>query len=238
MIKMKIFLVLAAIFSINYVYAQSNVFPNSGNVGIGNASPVEKLQVRGNVRFDRLTGGNNFTLFHSDSGGNYITTDDPGTNQKNLYIRVAPTGDDQLNRNIYLQAGKVNGAFQTRMAILGNGNVGLGINNPTDRLAVNGNIRAKEIKVETANWPDYVFEEDYQMPSLTETEAFIKKHKHLPGMPNKEQVAAEGISLGEMNRKLLEKVEELTLHLIREQEARIALTNEVQVLKKQMNNHD
>ena len=95
------------------------------------------------------------------------------------------------------------------------GNVGIGTATPSEKLSVNGNIRAKEIKVETANWPDYVFAKDYQLQPLTEVEAFINKNQHLPGLPNKEAVAAEGVNLGEMNRKLLEKVEELTLHIIR-----------------------
>jgi len=125
-------------------------------------------------------------------------------------------------------------AYKTKMPgqllagdIIASGNVGIGTNTPAEKLSVNGNIRAKEIKVEAANWPDYVFEKDYQMPSLTETEAFINEHKHLPGMPNKDQVAAEGISLGEMNRKLLEKVEELTLLLIEKEK-------EISLLKIQM----
>ncbi len=95
------------------------------------------------------------------------------------------------------------------------GNLGIGIATPTEKLAVNGNIRAKEIKVEAANWPDYVFADDYQLPALDETEAYIKANRRLPGMPSAEEVESDGISLGEMNRKLLEKVEELTLHLIK-----------------------
>jgi len=186
------------------------------------------------------------------AGGGYTSSQDGGAFQ--LYIPYSSTFGGvapQIRMGKYNNQGWTSWAtfftsanansatanWQAKLLIV-HDKVGIGTLTPAEKLSVNGNIRAKEIKVETANWPDYVFEEDYQMPSLTETEAFIKKHKHLPGMPNKEQVAAEGISLGEMNRKLLEKVEELTLHLIREQEARIALTNEVQVLKKQMNNHD
>lgn len=94
------------------------------------------------------------------------------------------------------------------------GNVGIGKTNATEKLEVNGNIRAKEIKVETANWPDYVFHEEYELPSLKETETFIREHKHLPNIPKAGEIEANGIALGEMNRLLLEKVEELTLHLI------------------------
>lgn len=95
---------------------------------------------------------------------------------------------------------------------------------------VKGRVRATEVKVESsASWPDYVFEEGYKMKSLSETEAFIKTNKHLPGIPNQKQVEEEGVNLGEMNRKLLEKVEELTLHLIEKEK-------EVSEIKRQLMN--
>jgi len=95
-----------------------------------------------------------------------------------------------------------------------NGNVGIGTLDPKERLSVNGKIRAQEIKVETANWPDYVFTKDYQLPSLSETEDHIKEKGHLPGIPSAEEVKTNGVDLGEMNAKLLKKIEELTLYLI------------------------
>ncbi|TKC04716.1 hypothetical protein FA048_18695 [Pedobacter polaris] len=93
-------------------------------------------------------------------------------------------------------------------------NVGIGTTTPKEKLSVNGKIRAHEIKVETANWPDYVFEDDYKIASLTEIEKYIKQNKHLPEMPSAKEVEANGLQLGEMNKLLLKKVEELTLHLI------------------------
>lgn len=99
------------------------------------------------------------------------------------------------------------------------GNVGIGTTNPTYPLAVNGTIRAKEIIVETG-WADFVFDEDYQLPSLAEVERHIKAEKHLPGIPSAAKVAADGVSVGEMQAKLLQKIEELTLHQI-EQEKRL-----------------
>lgn len=95
-----------------------------------------------------------------------------------------------------------------------NGRVGIGTTTPREHLSVNGNIRAKEVKVEAANWPDYVFLPDYPLIPLPALEAYIDEHGHLPGIPTADEVAADGIGLAEMNRKLLEKVEELTLHLI------------------------
>ena len=95
-----------------------------------------------------------------------------------------------------------------------NGNVGIGTVSPSAKLSVNGNIRAKEIKVETASWPDYVFTREYILPSLAETEKHIKEKGHLSGIPSAKEAEANGIDLGEMNAKLLQKIEELTLHLI------------------------
>mgnify|MGYP000728305454 CR=1 FL=1 len=65
-----------------------------------------------------------------------------------------------------------------------------------------------------ANWPDYVFRDEYKLPSLSSIKAYIEKHKHLSGLPSATEVAAKGLDIPETNRKLLEKVEELTLHLL------------------------
>ena len=80
-------------------------------------------------------------------------------------------------------------------------------------LAVNGKIRAKEVKVES-DWADFVFEDDYKLRSLSELETFIQKNKHLPEIPTEGEVKKDGISVGEMNAKLLQKIEELSLYLI------------------------
>lgn len=92
--------------------------------------------------------------------------------------------------------------------------VGIGTATPKERLSVNGKIRAHEVKVEADNWPDYVFTEGYKSLSLAALAAFIDQNGHLPGVPDAKLVAKDGIALGEMNKILLEKIEELTLHLI------------------------
>ncbi|WP_108802600.1 hypothetical protein [Aquimarina sp. Aq107] len=100
------------------------------------------------------------------------------------------------------------------------GFVGIGTTNSSGfKLAVNGNIRAKEIKVET-NWADYVFKKDYNLPTLQQVEDHIIEKGHLINIPSAAEVEKNGIQLGEMNAKLLEKIEELTLYTI-EQEKRI-----------------
>lgn len=83
------------------------------------------------------------------------------------------------------------------------------------KLAVRGNILAENIKLNPQiAWPDYVFEKDYPLRSLSSLEQFLFKNKHLPEMPSAEEVQKEGLDIAEMNAKLLKKVEELTLYLI------------------------
>jgi len=106
------------------------------------------------------------------------------------------------------------GLYSTELTISGKGDVGIGTTTPHEKLSVNGKIRAHEIKVETTSWPDYVFEEGYKVEKLEELESYIKTNKRLPEMPSAKEVAENGVQLGEMNKLLLKKVEELTLHLI------------------------
>lgn len=84
-------------------------------------------------------------------------------------------------------------------------------------MAVNGEILAKSVRVNTGSeyWPDYVFSSDYELMSLDDLENYIEDNKHLPGIISAEEVGSQGdVDLGEMNVKLLEKIEELTLYII------------------------
>lgn len=115
-------------------------------------------------------------------------------------------GGKSVTGTVYTQGGGLN-----YMA----GKLGLGtLDTKGYRLAVNGNILASEIVVDSGIWPDYVFQDDYRMMGLPELESYIKENKHLPDMPSAKKAEKDGIDLGEMNRLLLKKVEELTLHVI------------------------
>ncbi len=104
------------------------------------------------------------------------------------------------------------------------GNVGIGTADPgTYRLAVNGNIHAKEVKVDMTGWADYVFADGYRLPSLEEVKKHIEEKGHLINVPSAKEVEANGIGLGEMDRLLLEKIEELTLYIIQQEKRIIAL---------------
>ncbi len=126
------------------------------------------------------------------------------------------------------------------------GKVGIGTTDTKGfNLAVNGKIRTQEIRVENANWPDFVFEKSYSLPTLKETEKYIKDKGHLPGIPSAEEVKTNGIDLGEMNAKLLQKIEELTLHLINQNKEIIELRQgvkqqdiKINLILKKLNNHN
>lgn len=112
------------------------------------------------------------------------------------------------------------------------GKVGIGVTTVTEALEVNGNIRSREVKVEAAPWPDYVFSEDYPLLSLEHTENFIRENGRLPDIPSANEVAENGIPLGEMNANLLKKIEELTLYLIEQNKTIMAQESQMQVFKE------
>ncbi|PWV56691.1 hypothetical protein [Chitinophaga sp. S165] len=106
------------------------------------------------------------------------------------------------------------------------GFVGIGTTDPKARLAVNGDIYARAVKVTPDNWPDFVFESSYELPSLQELEQFITLHRHLPGIPSAKEVSEQGLDLGQNEARLLQKIEEMTLYLI-EQNKKIASQDEI-----------
>lgn len=88
-------------------------------------------------------------------------------------------------------------------------------------LAVDGTIYAREIIVTSEGWADFVFDDDYDLMPLSEVEAAIQAQGHLPGVPSEAEIVEQGIDLADMNRTLMQKVEELTLYTI-EQDKRIS----------------
>ncbi len=116
------------------------------------------------------------------------------------------------------------------------GSVGIGTTTPgTYKLAVNGHIRAKEIVVEQANWPDYVFSDEHTLPSLEEVEKHIEENGHLINIPSAGEVHLNGIEVGEMNRLLLEKIEELTLYILAQDKMNKTLKTGLSELQNEVN---
>lgn len=143
--------------------------------------------------------------------------DDSGT--RRTIFRFKTSGD-----NIFEMRGWSDGAQSDlwfgdqnndKFFISSTGNVGIGTANPDEALTVKGKIHAEEVIVNlNVPGPDYVFEEDYDLPTLDELESFITANKHLPEVPSAAEMEEEGIVLGDMNMLLLKKIEELTLYAI------------------------
>ncbi|WP_343701499.1 hypothetical protein [Chitinophaga sp.] len=124
-----------------------------------------------------------------------------------------------------------NGDPSKGMSLL-NGNMGVGMDAPAGyRLAVNGTAVAKKVKVTETPWADFVFEPDYDLRPLPELEQYVQKNRHLPGIPTVHEVEREGIDLGEINAKLLQKIEELTLYLIEQNKEMKQMKQELAELK-------
>jgi len=120
-----------------------------------------------------------------------------------------------------------------------NGNVSIGRNaGPAEyKLAVAGKIIAEELKVQLqAQWPDYVFTEYYKLPTLEEVEKQIKEKGHLANMPSAEKVNCEGFEVGELTRLQQEKIEELTLYIIKLNQQLQAQEKRMQALEAKVNN--
>lgn len=190
----------------------------SGSVGIGTSSPNAKFHVfgnnagNGNPLASLMIGLNNGTEIEAIQEGT-----DPDRQSMTFRVKASQTNAD-LN--------------QEAMRIKYNGYVGIGTNDPQSKLAVNGQIRATEVKVlADISVPDYVFESDYKLRTLQETKEYIARNKHLPEIPSAAEIGENGIDLGDMNMRLLKKVEELTLHLIEQNERVEKLEKEVSILK-------
>ncbi|WP_075341881.1 GAS domain-containing protein [Tenacibaculum agarivorans] len=191
------------------------VIQQGGNVGIGISTPEAKLDVAGNIK-----------------AKSSIVLDTGNTDL--LLYRDGDVGDWSL-----LRSNKGNGigiiGQPDRMAISVSrttSNVGIGTTDTKGyKLGVNGKIAATEVKVATyANWADFVFKKDYSLPTLTEVENHIKENGHLANIPSAEEVKKDGFFLGEMDAKLLQKIEELTLYTIQQEKD---LENQDERSKKQ-----
>jgi len=189
---------------------------SKGKLGIGTSTPDALVQLAG---YDAVT-PIALTMLNRSSAGTMVRLERSSGAEGGSLIW------DNNNVVFSVQTGasiplafKIGGAEQMR--IDAQGNVGIGTSNPMSKLAVAGAITAKEVVVQTTGWSDYVFDTNYPLQKLDALKAAIDRDGHLPGIPSAQEVAVKGVSVGDMQAKLLAKVEESTLYILQlEQENR------------------
>jgi hypothetical protein len=148
-----------------------------------------------------------------------IFTNSGGTAGTHYGVQTTAAGTGTANYGIYASA---SGATTNWAAYLvGNsyvsGNLLVGTTSPATgyKVSVNGKVICTEMRVELqTNWPDYVFSKNHNMLSLDELKTFVNQNKHLPGIPTAECLKDEGLHLGEMQARMMEKIEEQALYII------------------------
>jgi hypothetical protein len=184
-----------------------NLIISNGKIGIGTVAPEQNLT----VVMDQNENGTGVAVKAVNNGG---AGSQPG------YALLNPAGLKRMYSylDVYTDTYNIaNGNGSPLLTINQNGNLGLGTRAPDEKLSVNGKIHAQEVRIDVTNWPvwpDYVFEPDYSLRPLGDVKKYIELNHHLPEIPSAQEVSKEGINLGEMNAKLLKKVEELTLYLL------------------------
>ena len=212
-------------------YTPGSFFIN-GVVGVGTTSPRARLDIGAYIN-DSLLGTVMGRLSEGDNTGSgtflgvrgYATQGAVIYNTKSFAIEHNFYGVTNSSIGFY-RGGNVSGGFMTfstnanneQMRITQSGNVGIGTTNPDQKLTVKGKIHAEEVIIDL-NVPvaDYVFAENYPLMPLHKVEQFVKINNHLPEIPSATEVKEKGLSLGEMQNKLLQKIEELTLYVIEQQ---------------------
>jgi hypothetical protein len=205
--------------------SNGNSYFTGGNIGVGTNAPEGKLHVKGCAYFGNQNEDAAHRIALGGSGGDYgsigygyLYTNSSLSYKYSVIDYASQLRFDQggFTFNTAASGSSIGSpvTFTSAMVIKNNGNVGIG-SNPDHKLDVKGTVHAEEVLVDlNVPGPDYVFEPDYNLLSLKETEGYININKHLPEVPSAKEMEADGIKLKEMNLLLLKKVEELTLHLI------------------------
>lgn len=197
-----------------------NTFPASGNAGVGTVSPESSLDIiTSDYVSARSTIGNVYDNTNKTSL-HIINSDAPQIGPGSVPIGVTyHPGNNNDIFSIWRKSHNNSYSNKKLFSVSGDGKVRIGEQAATGayanyKLSVDGDVIARRLVVQISNWADFVFAPDYELLPLHKVEEFVTTNKHLPGVPTEKEVLEQGIEVGEMNKILLQKVEELTLYVI------------------------
>ncbi len=218
-------------------YFNGKAYFNS-TVGIGVTDPTEAFEIDGNMAFATEQSSIMFPATSSANTPMIYMFDGGTTNSDRMVLAHSPAYDnwglmyDDSTDDFHWVSG---GTTKMRLD-LGGGHLAI---NTDDfalgyKLSVNGRIMCEELRVQDiGDWPDYVFAEDYDLMAIEELAADIAKNHRLPGIPSADEVKENGVAVGEMQKMMMEKIEELTLYVIELKSENSTLANRVADLECQ-----
>ncbi len=189
-------------------YVNDFVINDVGNIGISNSYPDTKLHITDGTDVGNASGG--YLQLGASNSGNL------GFDNNEIQAR-----NNGVVSRLVLQNG--GGALQIGSAVTPSGYA----------VSVNGRVICEELKIKaSSNWPDYVFSDNYTLTPLPDLRTFINKYKHLPNVPSASEIEKDGIEVGNMEKRLMEKIEELTLYILQQEEKIKSIETELETMKK------
>lgn len=216
--------------SIEVVNRWKNVSVDA-NLSIGKSSPVTRLDVNDDANGALISLGATARGTENDASLDFYAMNGSA---RPTYARV---GLGVNNGTVGYESGYMtfstilDGSLTEKMRITNDGKIGVGVKNPSEKLVVNGNIKARKVTVSQSGWPDYVFDSTYALMSIPELASYITFNRHLPEVPSAMDVEKNGVDIGNTQSILLKKMEEMTLYIIQLNKELESLKTKIKILE-------
>ena len=242
-------------YSQSWSYGTNKIFayPDTTKVGIGISSPTERLHInKGALKIGNSSSAADRSINMLKIGdGNYVQigeweADDMLSFKANRYnftngnVGIGITNprykldvDGKLFLRTYEWKNACAYSYLIKLNTIENswintpGYIGIGTEHPHHKLDVRGAIRADEIYVNIATGADFVFDDSYKLRSLSELNKFVQEYQHLPEIPSANEMRTNGVNMNEFQMQLLQKIEELTLYVIQQEQRIQELENQI-----------